>query len=133
MFNQKKKKKTKLMEYIISSYQLGGITNYPSVVCLKFNLLTCGFIFNALPTCASLRYYSITHLHFRHYSNTFVIKNKTQTRLNTPLSHHIKNKNPVLLWSTMQSKTQKKYFFKKRNNNRINKPDLKPTTNIQTS
>ena len=98
------------MEYIISSYQLGGITNYPPVVCLKFNLLTRGFIFNTLPTYTSLRYYSITHLHFRHYSNTFVIKNKTQNKLNTPLSRHIKNKNLVLLWSTTQSKTQKKYF-----------------------
>ena len=56
----------------------------------EFNLPTRGFIFDTLPTCASLYYYFVTHLPFRCYSNTFFIKNKTQNRSNTPLSPKVK-------------------------------------------
>jgi len=35
---------------------------YPSVVCLKFNLPTCGFIFDILPICGLFCNYSVTHL-----------------------------------------------------------------------
>ena len=35
---------------------------YPSMVCLKFNLLACGFIFDTLPTRDSFRICPVIHL-----------------------------------------------------------------------
>jgi len=37
-------------------------------------LITCGFIFDIMPTCGSFRHCSATHLPICRYSNTFYPK-----------------------------------------------------------
>ena len=66
---------------------LGVITAYSLVVYLKFNLATCGFIFDTLLIRGSFRLFSVTHLYLFYYSNTFHKKFKQEIRSNTPLLH----------------------------------------------
>ena len=45
---------------------LEEFTTYPLVVCPKFNLSICGFIFDTLSICGSFCYYSVIHLLTHH-------------------------------------------------------------------
>ena len=67
------------------------ITIYSPVVCLKFDLPTCCFIFDILPIYGSFCKCSVIHvIHLKifHYSNTFYPKIRQEIKSNTllPLS-----------------------------------------------
>lgn len=66
------------------------MTTYLPIVCPKFNLLICNFIFDTLPICSSLHQCSVTHLPRAISLTRFITKshNKINQTLLSPKQTH---------------------------------------------